>query len=101
MQIIIGVLLLVGVFILTRFGIIWKIKRASRTIMHDLQRLGAFHPDSAAELPYAKSSFFRIGMRDYRPKALESLIQSSIVSRTESGKYYLTKGDLVYEPAPL
>ncbi len=88
-QIIIGMFFLVMVFILTRIGIAHHIRRAATLIIQDLERREAFDPGSAAELPYARPQYFRIGMRDYRPKALESLVQGGIVGRTENEKYYL------------
>ena len=88
-QIIFGIIFLVVVFALTRIGIARRIRRTATFIIKDLERREAFDPDSAAELPYAKQQYFRIGMRDYRPKALESLMQGGIVGRTENGKYYL------------
>jgi hypothetical protein len=88
-QIILGIIFLIVVFVLTRIGIARKIRRTATLIIKDLERREAFDPGSAAELPYARSQYFRIGVRDYRPKALESLIQGGVVGRTENGKYYL------------
>jgi len=88
-QIIIGIIFLILVFILTRIGIAHRIKRTATLIIQDLERREAFDPGSAAELPYAKQQYLRIGMRDYRPKALESLVRGGIVGRTENGKYHL------------
>lgn len=90
-QIILGIFFLIGVYVLSRFGVVWRIRRASALIIQDLERRAAFDPTSAADLPYAKTNHFRIGVRDFRPKALESLIQSGLVGRTESGTYYLKK----------
>lgn len=89
MQITLGILFLILVFILTRYGMTWRIKRAGRRIIDDLERLGAQSPDSAVELPYLKKQLFHIGMRDFRPTAMESLIQGGIVGMTGAGKYYL------------
>jgi hypothetical protein len=100
-QIMVGILFLIAVYILTRFGVIWRIKRASFYIIQDLERQGAFDVASAAELPYDKPNYFRIGMRDYRPKALQSLLQSGIVLRTEGGKYYLSEKARGYKPEGL
>jgi len=50
MQITLGMLFLILVFILTRYGITWRIKRAGRRIINDLERLGAQSSDSAVEL---------------------------------------------------
>ena len=90
-QIIIGIILLVGVYILTQAVVGWRIKRAARGIVRDLDFKKAYAPDSAIELPYAKSNLFRIGLRDFRPKALEALIQGAIVGKTITGTYYLKK----------
>jgi hypothetical protein len=89
MQIIAGFVLLAAVYILTRYGIALRMKRAAALIVKDLEKKGAFNPLTAVELPYAKSSLFRIGLRDYRPKAIESMIHSDIVGMTPDGKYYL------------
>ena len=89
MQITLGILFLILVFILTRYGITWRIKRAGRRIINDLERLGALSPDSAVELPYLKKQLFRIGMRDFRPTAMQSLVEAGIVGMTGSGKCYL------------
>jgi hypothetical protein len=89
MQIIVGFVLLAAVYMLTRYGIAMRMKRVAGLIIKDLERKGALNPASAVELPYAKSSFFRIGLRDYRPKTIESMIQSDIVGVTPDGKYYL------------
>jgi len=88
-QIISGILFLILVFILTRYGITWRIKKAGRRLINDLERLGAQSPDSAVELPYLKKQLFHIGMRDFKPTAIQSLIEGGIVGMTGSGKYYL------------
>jgi hypothetical protein len=91
-QIITGIIFLILVFMLTRIGIAYRIRRTATLIIKDLERRGAFDPASAAELPYDRPQYLRIGMRDYKPKALESLVQGGIVGRTENGKYYLLEG---------
>lgn len=89
MQLTLGILLLILVFILTRYGITWRIKRAGRRIINDLERAGALSPDSAVELPYVKQHLIKIGMRDFRPTAMQSLVEGGIVGVTAGGKYYL------------
>ncbi len=88
-QIILGLIFLVVVYILTRIGVARRIRNTAIRITKDLERQEAYDPGSAVELPFAKANYFRIGLRDYRPKALESLIQGAIVGRTEDGKCYL------------
>ena len=88
-RIILSICVLIAVYILTRKYHTWKIKRAFEQIIEDLKKKEALAPSSAVELPYAKVSMFRMGIRDHRPKAVEYLILSNIIGRTESGKYYL------------
>ena len=89
LQIIVGIIFLIVVFILTRIGMAHRIRRAAKLIIQDLEMREAFDHTSAAELPYAKPQYFKIGMTDYRPKALESLVQGGIVGKTANGRYYL------------
>lgn len=91
LQIIIGIVLLVGVYIFTQMVVGLRIKRAARGIVRDLNHLKAYDPASAAVLPYAKPNLLRIGLRDFRPKALGALTQGQIVAQTPEGKYYLLK----------
>ena len=88
-QIILGIIFLAVVYILTRYGIANMIRRTATLIMQDLERREAFDPGSAVDLPYAKPQYFRFGLRDYRPKALQSLVQGGIIGKTETNKYYL------------
>ncbi|MBM3301816.1 MAG: hypothetical protein FJY85_17930 [Deltaproteobacteria bacterium] len=90
-QIVVGLLFLAMVYVLTRYGVYWRIKRACSSTVKDLERRSAFDEESAVELHYAKSNPFRIGMRDFRPKAVEYLVSNGIVGMTSEGKYYLKK----------
>lgn len=90
-QIIVGIILLIGVYILTQMVVGYRIKRSARGIVRDLDFKKAYTPESAIELPYAKSNLFRIGLRDFRPKAVDALIQGGILGRTPAGKYFLKK----------
>ena len=90
-QIILGIIFLAIVYILTRYGIAHRIRHTAALVMQDLERQEAFDPGSAVDLPYAKPQYFRFGLRDYRPKALDSLIQAGIIEKTETDKYYLIR----------
>jgi hypothetical protein len=90
-QIIVGLLFLAVVYIVTRYGIFWRIKRACAFTVNDLERRNAFDEKSAVELHYAKSHPFRIGMRDFRPKAVEYLLSQGVIGITSEGKYYLKR----------
>jgi hypothetical protein len=93
-QIIIAICLLIAVYMLTRKVNAWRIKRAYMSIVKDLQKREAFDESSAVALPYASRSIFRVGVRDFRPKALQFLVASDIVGVTQAGKYYLKKKDV-------
>ena len=93
LNVILMVLLVIGAFILSLFIAGWKMKRACDFIIRDLRQRQAFDPASAVEIPYGRVSYFRFGMRDYRPKALEQLLRQGTVQPTEAGRYFLA-GDL-------
>ena len=70
----------------------WKMKKACDFIIQDLKEKKALDPASAVELPYAKSPLINIGLRDYRPRALDELMKSNVVRMLEGGRYYLREG---------
>ena len=84
-----AICILIMVYILTRKFHAWRMRQTYLSIVKDLEQKGAVDPSSAIELPYAKKSIFRIGMRDYRPKAIEYMIANNIIGMRDSGKYYL------------
>ncbi|MCE5282652.1 MAG: hypothetical protein LLG93_11170 [Deltaproteobacteria bacterium] len=86
------VLLTICAFILALRFAAWKVKRACQFIIRDLTQKGAFDPASAVTLPYSQSSLFRLGMKDYRPRALQQLVQHDVVRQLEGGRYYLCEG---------
>lgn len=91
LQIIVGILALIVVYVLSQFVVGYRIRRAAAGVVKDLERRGALDPATAAELPYAKTNFLRIGLRDFRPKAVDALERSGIVGRTAAGRFYLKK----------
>lgn len=98
LQIVFGILLLIAVYVLSQFVVGYRIRRAASGVVKDLERLGALDPASAAELPYAKASLLRIGLRDFRPKAVDALVRSDIVGRTAAGGFYLKKRPKAFQP---
>jgi len=88
-QIIVGVLFLILVFIATRYGIFLRIKSACKFVVKELERQKAWDEASAVSLPYAKSSYFHIGLRDFRPKAVQSLLEGGVIGKTADEKYFL------------
>ncbi len=95
-QIIIAICLLIAVYMLTRKVNAWRIKRAYMGIIRDLEEREAFDETSAIALPYVNHGIFRVGVRDFRPKALQFLVASDIVGVTQGGKYYLKKKDVEF-----
>ncbi|MBN2125450.1 MAG: hypothetical protein JW821_14215 [Deltaproteobacteria bacterium] len=80
---------LIGVYLLTRRVNGWRAAKALNGVIRDLRREEAFAPSSAIALPYAKVGLFSLGMRDFRPRAVQTLLASGIVGMTQEGKYYL------------
>jgi hypothetical protein len=70
----------------------WKMKKAGNFIIRDLKEKKAFDPASAVELSYTKSSLIHIGLRDYRPRALQELMKQDVVRMLEGGRYYMREG---------
>jgi len=91
MQIIIGIFAVLVVYLLAMLGTGWWTKQVSLAIMKELEDRGAINAATAVDLPYDKISYFKVGYRDYRPKALEMLVLSEIVCKTFQGRYYLDK----------
>jgi hypothetical protein len=94
MQIIIGILSVLIVYLLVMLGTGWWTKRICLTIIKELEDREAINASTAVALPYDKAINFKIGYRDYRPKALESLVLSEVVCKTFNGQYYLNKEKL-------
>lgn len=90
LQIIVGLVLLVLVFFLSRFGVAWQVQRSARGILLDLQRRGALSEESAVTVAYEKRNWLNIGLRDFRPQSLQNLLAGGLVVRTEDGRYFLT-----------
>ena len=86
MQIIVGILFLVLVFIATRYGIFLRIKSSCKFVIKDLERQKAFDAASAA-LACITTSI--IGLRDFRPKAVQSLLEGGVIGKTANERYYL------------
>ncbi len=97
LQLILGIIFLILVYALTRYGIAWKMQRVAKQIIDELRHKGATSPETAVTLPYAKPNYLHIGMRDYRPKVLSSMVQEGYVGRTEEGKYFLQIPDIPKE----
>ena len=90
-RLILLILLLLGVFVLSKKFQGWRVQKACSYVVNDLIQKGALNPNSAADLPYAKVSLYHIGLRDYRHKAVEYMMLGNIIGLSDEGKYYLKK----------
>jgi len=88
-QVVVAVACLVAVFVGTRYIVAWRFRRAALAIIHDLEETGAVSEVTAIELPYGKANLLRLGMRDYRHKALEYMVAEGVVGRSPDGKHFL------------
>ena len=95
---IIFILFVIGGLILALRSTYWKMKKAGDAIIRDLREKKALDPASAIELSYAKSPLLRIGLRDYRPQALQELIKQDVIRILEGGRYYLCDSRELNDP---
>jgi hypothetical protein len=72
----------------------WGIRRYCFQIIAEMEEQRAFSAGSAVNLPDTRGNFFKMGLGNYRPKALQILLADKIVTKTGSGKYYLDKDKL-------
>ena len=91
-QIFFGITFLIMIFLLSRMVMGLKIKNAVKSITNDLKEKNAFNHSSAITLPYASQSFFRFGVRDFKPKTLNYLISNNVVGKTEDNRFFLMPG---------
>jgi hypothetical protein len=91
MQIVIGIITVLVVYLLAMLGTGWWTKKVCLAIIRELEEKGALDAASAVDLPYTKANYLKIGYRDYRPKALEMLVLSEVVYKTLADRYYLNR----------
>ena len=91
LQHILGICLLVAVFLVTKYFQARKMKNVAAKIINDLMSQGANNPERAVSLPYAKTQWLKIGLRDYRPKVLKSMVDAGFIGLTQDGRYFLLR----------
>jgi len=89
LQVVLGLVFLVAVFIGTRYFVAIRLQNAAKTIIQDLERQNALTEVDAVVIPYSTPNILRIGMRDYRRKALEYMVSEGVIGSSADGKYYL------------
>ena len=85
--------------VLAGFGSTLLLKRAIKQVVNAFREHDATGIRSAktvAELELAPKSFFRrqMGLRDYKPHALQLLMSNDIIRATRDGKLYLSEDKL-------
>jgi len=88
-QVAVALICLVAVFVVTRYIVTWRFRNAAVSIIHQLETAGAVSEGTAIDLPYGKVNFLKLGMRDYRHKALEYMTAEGVIGRSQDGKYFL------------
>jgi hypothetical protein len=89
MQHIIGIAILGVIYLITRKGIAIKMGKGAEQVIADLRSQDSTDIHSAVHLSYAKTDWHKFGLRDYRRKALQSLVTAGVVGKTSADKYYL------------
>jgi hypothetical protein len=97
-QIVVAIILLIGVYFLSRRVQMWRMRRAYASVLKDLRARGAGDASSAVKIPYARKKIFNVGMKDFRPKAVEFLVMNDLIGRTPEDTFYLKeKGAVALE----
>jgi len=98
MLIYLHILLLIAAFIIFVILIIYLgglgVRRMCFKIIAEMEEARAFKESRAVKLQDERKNFFRVGMGNIRPKALNLLIADGLVIKTNNGKYYLDKEKL-------
>jgi hypothetical protein len=92
MKTLLMLLITLGAFIFALRLAGWRMKKACDFIIRDLKEKKAFDPASAVELPYCKDSLFHVGLRNYRPRALNTLVKHDVIREVADGRYFLREG---------
>ena len=70
------------------------VQKTCLKIIAEMEEARAFKEGRAMEIQDERKNFFRVGVKNLRPKALKLLIEDGLVVKTNNGKYYLDKEKL-------
>jgi hypothetical protein len=105
MPVYLQIILLVAAFIAFVGLIIYMgglaVQRTCLKIIAEMEEARAYKEARAVELKDERKNFFRVGVKNIRPKALKLLIADGLVIKTNNGKYYLDKEKLAQAKAQL
>ena len=77
------------------------VRRMCFKIISEMEEARAYKEARAVEVQDERKNFFRVGVKNIRPKALNLLIADGLVIKTNNGKYYLDKEKLAQAKAQL
>ncbi|MGB5217701.1 MAG: hypothetical protein WBN66_05340 [Smithella sp.] len=77
------------------------VRKTCFKIIAEMEEARAFKEERAVEIQDERKNFFRVGVKNIRPKALNLLIADGLVIKTNDGKYYLDKEKLAQAKAQL
>ena len=93
------ILAIIALFVLAFFISNWRTKRAVSQVIDVFRKanaVGIKNAKTAYELGLEpKRMYMRLGLRDFKPRALQILQQAEIVKMTGDGKLYLAEESLV------
>ena len=99
LQIILLVVLFIAFVVLIIYMGGLAVQKTCFKIIAEMEEAGAFKEARAAEIQDERKNFFRVGVKNIRPKALNLLITDGLVIKTNNGKYYLDKEKLAQAKA--
>jgi hypothetical protein len=77
------------------------VRKTCFKIIAEMEEARAFKEGRAVEIQDERKNFFRVGVKNIRPRALNLLIADGLVIKTNNGKYYLDKEKLAQAKAQL
>lgn len=87
--ILLWLLIFIAVYVLTRRINLGRARRASYSIIRELESKRAYDPASAVPIKDAKRNMLRAGLRNFRPEGMQVLLANDVIGVTGDGKYYL------------
>jgi hypothetical protein len=70
------------------------IRKLCFKIIAHMEEQGAMSAGRAINIQDQRGNFFKMGLSNYRPKAVQMLLADGVIVKTGDGKYYLNKDKL-------
>lgn len=90
-QTVLAFVILIGVVIYTKKIQAVKMIQARDAVFADLRAKGALSEETAVYLEYARTSYLKVGFRDFRPKVIKQLVQFGLLGMTAENTFYLNE----------